>query len=86
MLGGHQARRAASRLAAGIDDALLADFDALRNADGSKSTAEIRDEMQAVMQNNAAVFRTGEVLEEGCRLISDVYDVLQRRQVSVTGH
>ncbi len=39
-------------------DALLADFDALRNANGSQSTAEIRDSMQSVMQNNAAVFRT----------------------------
>ena len=29
--------------------------------------------MQQVMQNNAAVFRTGEVLEEGCKLISDVH-------------
>jgi succinate dehydrogenase / fumarate reductase flavoprotein subunit len=28
--------------------------------------------MQAVMQSNAAVFRTGEVLEEGCRLIRKV--------------
>jgi succinate dehydrogenase / fumarate reductase flavoprotein subunit len=53
-------------------DALLANFDGLRNASGSKSTAEIRDDMQSVMQNNAAVFRTGEVLEEGCRLINDV--------------
>ncbi len=31
------------------------------------------NEMQSVMQNNAAVFRTGEVLEEGCHLIADVY-------------
>ena len=54
-------------------DALLADFDALRNANGSKSTADIRADMQGVMQSNAAVFRTGEVLEEGCRLINDVY-------------
>ena len=54
-------------------DALLAGFDALRNANGSKSTADIRAEMQHVMQSNAAVFRTGEVLEEGCRLINDVY-------------
>jgi succinate dehydrogenase / fumarate reductase flavoprotein subunit len=53
--------------------ALLDDFDTLRNAEGSKSTAVIRDEMQSVMQNNAAVFRTGDVLEEGSRLISDVY-------------
>ncbi len=54
-------------------DALLADFDGLRNASGTRSTAEIRDEMQHVMQSNAAVFRTGEVLEEGCKLIGDVY-------------
>jgi len=63
-------------------DALLADFDALRNADGSKSTAEIRSDMQSVMQNNAAVFRTGEVLEEGCRLINDVYDSFTEIKVS----
>jgi succinate dehydrogenase / fumarate reductase flavoprotein subunit len=54
-------------------DALLADFDSLRNASGSRTTAEIRGEMQHVMQSNAAVFRTGEVLQEGCKLISNVY-------------
>ncbi len=54
-------------------DALLNDFDQLRNAGGSKSTADIRADMQSVMQSNAAVFRTGEVLEQGCQLISDVY-------------
>ena len=57
---------------AGIDG-LLADFDALRNASGSRNTAEIRADMQDVMQSNAAVFRTGEVLVEGCSLINDVY-------------
>jgi succinate dehydrogenase / fumarate reductase flavoprotein subunit len=55
-------------------DGVLDEFDRLRHADGERSTAAIRDEMQQVMQNNAAVFRTGEVLEEGCALISDVYD------------
>jgi succinate dehydrogenase / fumarate reductase flavoprotein subunit len=54
-------------------DALLADFDTLRYASGSNNTADIRADMQGVMQSNAAVFRTGEVLEEGCRLINDVY-------------
>ena len=34
------------------------------------------------MQNNAAVFRTGEVLEEGCRLINDVYDSFTEIKVS----
>jgi succinate dehydrogenase / fumarate reductase flavoprotein subunit len=50
----------------------LADFDGLRHASGSHNTAEIRDEMQQVMQSKAAVFRTGAVLDEGCKLISDV--------------
>jgi len=45
----------------------------LRFADGNSSAAAIRDQMQHVMQTNAAVFRTSEVLEEGCKLISDVY-------------
>jgi succinate dehydrogenase / fumarate reductase flavoprotein subunit len=55
-------------------DAVLSGFDALRHAGGARSTASVRDHMQAVMQNNAAVFRTGEVLEEGCRQIAEVYD------------
>jgi succinate dehydrogenase / fumarate reductase flavoprotein subunit len=59
-------------LPAGSVESLLEDFDALRHADGSQPTAAIRDEMQSVMQSNAAVFRTGEVLEEGCRLIEGV--------------
>jgi succinate dehydrogenase / fumarate reductase flavoprotein subunit len=57
----------------GIVDSLVADFDRMRHASGSKSAAAIRDDMQHVMQNNAAVFRTGEILGEGCKLISDVY-------------
>ena len=63
-------------------DALLADFDSLRNASGSRTTAEIRGEMQHVMQSNAAVFRTGEVLKEGCKLISNVYQTYS--EVNVT--
>jgi succinate dehydrogenase / fumarate reductase flavoprotein subunit len=59
-------------LDAKIVDTLVSDFDRLRNADGSKSAAVIRDDMQQVMQNNAAVFRTGEILEEGCKLINEV--------------
>ena len=55
-------------------DALLADFDQMRHADGERPTADIRNEMQRTMQNNAAVFRTGETLKEGCGLISEVYE------------
>ncbi len=54
-------------------DPLLGRFDALRHANGSTSTAEIRLKMQRAMQSNAAVFRTGEVLQEGCKQISDIF-------------
>ena len=47
----------------------VARIDKLRHADGSRSTAEIRLEMQKTMQNHAAVFRTGEVLDEGVALL-----------------
>ena len=48
-------------------------IDRLRNADGSRSTAEIRLEMQRVMQNHAAVFRTGESLAEGIELLRKTF-------------
>jgi succinate dehydrogenase / fumarate reductase flavoprotein subunit len=48
-------------------------IDRLRNADGSRSTAEIRLEMQKVMQNHAAVFRTGESLAEGVELLRKTF-------------
>ena len=51
----------------------LARLDKFRNAAGSTPTAELRLRMQKVMQNNCAVFRTGEVLEEGVKLIADVF-------------
>jgi succinate dehydrogenase / fumarate reductase flavoprotein subunit len=54
-------------------DKALGGFDALRNASGSHSTADIRANMQDVMQNHAAVFRTGETLAEGVALIEQVY-------------
>src|SRR5215210_5017291 len=51
----------------------LARLDKFRNAAGNAPTAELRLNMQKVMQSNCAVFRTGEVLEEGHKLIHDVF-------------
>jgi len=48
-------------------------LDKLRHANGSRSTAEIRLEMQRIMQNHAAVFRTGESLDEGVGLLRDTF-------------
>ncbi len=50
-------------------EAGLARLDRLRHADGGTPTAELRQRMQKVMQNNCAVFRTAEVLKEGVALI-----------------
>jgi succinate dehydrogenase / fumarate reductase flavoprotein subunit len=59
-----------------IDDGVMARFDKIRHAAGSTSTAVIRDKMQRTMQSNCAVFRTGEVLEEGQKLIDDVWRMM----------
>jgi succinate dehydrogenase / fumarate reductase, flavoprotein subunit len=49
-------------------------LDGIRNAKGSHKTADVRLSMQRIMQNNAAVFRTGETLKEGINLLKPVYD------------
>ncbi|MEL6364754.1 MAG: succinate dehydrogenase flavoprotein subunit [Pseudomonadota bacterium] len=48
-------------------------LDHFRNAFGGTPTAQLRLDMQRTMQNNCAVFRTGEVLEEGQEKIAKVY-------------
>jgi succinate dehydrogenase / fumarate reductase flavoprotein subunit len=51
----------------------VARLDRLRNANGSTPTAAIRLEMQRVMQNHAAVFRTGESLAEGIEKLEKTF-------------
>ena len=69
-------------LPASACDQSLANFDKLRNANGGTPTAQIRDNMQHIMQNNAAVFRTGEVLQEGVRQILEVFKSFEDVKVS----
>ena len=52
----------------------LSRLDKIRHAAGSTPTAQFRAKMQQVMQSNCAVFRTSEVLQEGSRLIHEVFD------------
>ena len=54
-------------------DNAVARLDRLRNAKGGTSTAELRRRMQKVMQDNCAVFRTGDVLAEGHERIHQVW-------------
>ncbi len=51
----------------------VARLDKLRNAKGSLPTAKIRLNMQRVMQDHAAVFRTGESLQEGIDKLEQVF-------------
>ncbi|MCH6589127.1 MAG: succinate dehydrogenase flavoprotein subunit [Proteobacteria bacterium] len=65
----------------GVDHA-LSRLDRLRNASGSLKTSQIRLTMQRAMQDNAAVFRTREILDEGCRKIDDVWNSLSDIQIN----
>jgi succinate dehydrogenase / fumarate reductase flavoprotein subunit len=60
----------------------LSRLDKFRNASGSTPTAQLRARMQHVMQTNCAVFRTGEVLQEGSKLIHEVFDGVSDVHVS----
>jgi succinate dehydrogenase / fumarate reductase, flavoprotein subunit len=51
----------------------LARLDRLRNASGGTPTAQIRLEMQTAMQEDAAVFRTGESLKSGVERLAAVH-------------
>ena len=57
-------------------------IDAMRNARGGRPTADIRLEMQKIMQNHAAVFRTGDSLDDGAALLQKTYASLADVHVS----
>ncbi len=57
-------------------------LDRLRHAKGSLKTSEIRMNMQKTMQNDAAVFRTGDVLKEGMAKLDDIYKSFEDVNVS----
>ncbi len=63
-------------------DFALERLDRLRNANGSRPTAEVRAEMQNVMQNYAAVFRTGDTLETGCSKLEEVFAAFEDVRVT----
>jgi len=58
------------------DDLALSRLDAMRHAKGGTPTAKLRGDMQRAMQDHAAVFRTGESLDEGVEKLRDLW---QRR-------
>jgi succinate dehydrogenase / fumarate reductase flavoprotein subunit len=60
----------------------IARLDAFRHAKGSLRTADIRLNMQRVMQSDAAVFRTGESLNDGKRRLAQVFESFADVQVT----
>ncbi|MET0338410.1 MAG: FAD-binding protein, partial [Caulobacter sp.] len=66
-------------------DGHLARLDKFRNANGGTPTAVLRLDMQKAMQEDAAVFRTGESLESGVKRLADVYAKKADLQVSDRG-
>jgi succinate dehydrogenase / fumarate reductase flavoprotein subunit len=65
-----------------MSDGHLARFDRLRFADGSTTTAALRLEMQQAMQEDAAVFRTGDSLASGVQRLQSVQD--RRKDIKVS--
>ena len=72
------------QLPANAGEQSIEDLDKIRYADGSISTADLRLRMQKTMQNYAAVFRTQETLEEGCKQIDE--DIQLFRDLKVSDH
>jgi len=64
------------------EEKILARFDRLRHADGAIPTAQLRDKMQRAMQEDAAVFRTQETLEQGCQRVTAIWGEMADIKVS----
>ncbi len=63
----------AKELPANGAERALERLDRLRHAKGGTTVASLRAEMQRTMQNYAPVYRTGEVLTKGTKLLQDVW-------------
>jgi succinate dehydrogenase (ubiquinone) flavoprotein subunit len=66
-------------------DASVANLDKIRHANGSTPTAQLRLEMQKIMQSHAAVFRTQETLQAGCAKLKETYKKLDDLKVHDRG-
>jgi succinate dehydrogenase / fumarate reductase flavoprotein subunit len=64
------------------DEPALARLDRARHAKGGMPTAALRLEMQKIMQGHCAVFRTGELIQEGIDKLDQVW--AQRGDIAVS--
>ncbi len=61
-------------ISAALTDPHLARLDRFRNASGSTPTSTLRLEMQKAMQEDVAVFRIDDTLQQGVKRIGAIYD------------
>jgi len=66
-------------------EASIANLDGIRFADGDIPTSQLRLKMQKTMQNHAAVFRTGDVMQEGIQKMNSVWKDMSNLKVSDRG-
>ncbi|KRY41208.1 Succinate dehydrogenase [ubiquinone] flavoprotein subunit, mitochondrial [Trichinella spiralis] len=72
-------------LPANAGERSVANLDKLRQANGTITVADLRLKMQKTMQEHASVFRTGEVLQEGCKKMEGIYKQLENVKLSDRG-
>ncbi|KRY23718.1 Succinate dehydrogenase [ubiquinone] flavoprotein subunit, mitochondrial, partial [Trichinella patagoniensis] len=72
-------------LPANAGERSVANLDKLRQANGTITVADLRLKMQKTMQEHASVFRTGEVLQEGCKKMEGIYKELENVKLSDRG-
>ncbi|EFX68397.1 hypothetical protein DAPPUDRAFT_114606 [Daphnia pulex] len=74
------------KLSPNAGESSVANLDKIRFANGSVTTAELRGKMQKTMQNHAAVFCTGDVLDQsGCITIgSETKELIMPCQIEST--
>ena len=63
-------------LPANAGEKTIANLDRTRYASGHTPVADLRLKMQKTMQAHAAVFRTGPLLEEGCKKMDDLFSTM----------
>jgi len=63
----------------------IARLDKIRHSKGKYSTAKIRQIMQKSMQDHAAVFREEKSLQEGCKKMSEIYQMYNEIGISDRG-
>ncbi len=65
---------------------VIAEFDRIRNSEGSVKTYEVRHKMQVTMTKNVSVFRTEETMNEAIELLNELRSEYMNIQIQDKGH